>query len=467
MSEPTEADRSEAPGLSPRRQAAVGLVLLLFFEGLLLYQYGWRHQNLLHADLPPLYFATHMAFRHHQSPYDFPAMAEQAPIIEQPVFPFLYPPPSLVPLLPLAMVSYRAAKWGMVLANHLLVPLLAYLLGFRVTRFANPVLGFFAAAAVLLSFPITQTIVHDQINVAVIVLICWSWLGLRRERAGWPGVPLALAVLLKQSPVILLALLVVERRWRALGTAVATLGAALIVSVVAVPGRAWSDWFEVVRPSLFYGRMPVFLFSPACPYNQSLNGAVSRLFLDPSCTPTDSVVPIAGRVLAYGLALAIVGLSLAATWWTSRLPSAIRIDRGFALLLPAMFLVSPLAWEHHLVFVLPSLVVACTLVLNRRRPSAVWACLLAVCALVIALPLPIDHPALRYGLWVHLISLRTYAVLGLWAILLVLSPGSTAIPRRPKPETASHVPRSPHPTTASPASAVRGPSVFFRDRPPC
>ena len=114
MSEPAEAP------VAPRRQAALALLLLLFFEGLLLYQYGWRRENLLHVDLPSFYFATNMALRHGQSPYGFPAMAAQAPVIGQPVFPFLHPPPTLISLAPLALVSYRAAKWAMVAMNHLL-----------------------------------------------------------------------------------------------------------------------------------------------------------------------------------------------------------------------------------------------------------------------------------------------------------------------------------------------------------
>jgi alpha-1,2-mannosyltransferase len=362
-----------------------------------------------------------MAFRHGQSPYDFPAMASQAPVIQQPIFPFLYPPPSLVPLSPLALVSYRAAKWAVVAANHLLVPLLAYLLVFRLSRFPNPAFALFICAFLLLSFPVTQTIVHDQVNIAVTVLICLCWLGVRRHDAWWPGIPLALAVLLKQSPVILIALLALERRWRALFATLTAVVVALVISVVTVSGEAWTEWLEVIRPSLVYGKTPVFLFSPACPYNQSLNGMVSRLFLAPNCTPTELIVPAAGRTMAYALALGIVGLSFAGIRALRRCPSEIRINRGFALLLPAMFLVSPLSWEHHLVFVLPSVVIALNIVVNRSRSFITLSCLLAVCILGIALPLPIDHPFLRHDPWIHLISFRTYTVVLLWVVLLLLS----------------------------------------------
>ena len=233
------------------------------------------------------------------------------------------------------------------------------------------------------------------------------------------GVPLALAVLLKQSPVVFLALLAVERRWRALGAAIAVLGAALAVSLAAMPARAWTDWLDVVRPSLGYGRMPVFLFSPSCQYNQGFNGLVSRLFLAPHCGPTEAVVPFAGRAVIYGLSLAVVGLSLVAVRRMRSSPAETRIDRGFALMLPAMFLVSPLAWEHHLVFVLPSLVVGFGLLLRGRRFSVPSACLLGACTLAIALPLPIDNPALQQEPWFHLVSLRTYAVFALWVFLLL------------------------------------------------
>lgn len=413
---------SESTGTTPSRpQTALALALFVFFEGLLLYQYGWRQQNLLHVDLPSFYFAAHMTFRHDQSPYDFASMGAQAPLIQQPIFPFLYPPPSLVAFAPLALVSYRAAKWVSVVGNHLLAPLLAYLLVFKLNRFSNPVLAIFISAFLLMSFPVTQTIVHDQVNIAVTVLICLCWLGVRRGDAWWPGVPLAFAILLKQSPAILIILLVMERRWRAFFATIMTLAAAVLVSIATVPGEAWAEWVGTIQPSLAYGRMPMHLFSPACPYNQSLNGLVSRLFLEPQCVPTELRVPPVGRVVTYLLAAVMIGLSLLRIWaQRGRGPIECRIGRGFALLLPVMYLVSPLSWEHHLVFLLPSLVVALHAVTEHGRSFLPMGLMLAFCILGIALPLPIDHPFLSHGPWVHLISLRTYVVMVLWGMLFTL-----------------------------------------------
>lgn len=418
---PEASTRVDSPANLSRRRKKIALVLFLFFEGYLLFHYGYRQQRLLHADLPSFYFSAQMAFVEGRSPYDFATMAQQGTIIKQPIFPYLYPPSSLVPLFPFSLVSYDTAKWLMVIGNHLLLVLLAYLLAFRIGRFSDSTLGFFVCALLLISFPSTQTLVHSQVNFMVIVLICLAWLGLRSRDGWWPGISIALAVLLKQSPVILLALLVLERRWKALSASLLVLFGSATVSRFLAPPGTWKEWFEVIRPSLAYGKVPEFLFSPACPYNQSFNGLVSRFFLAPNCTPTDLSVPLAGQASTYLLAVGMIGISMVATYRLRRQTEASRINFGFALLMPTMFLVSPLAWEHHLIFVFPSLFWLCSLVVDQKQiPSLLWIPL-GISLLVISLPLPIDHPFLRQGGWIQLISLRTYGVLVLWIILVYVA----------------------------------------------
>jgi hypothetical protein len=186
-----------------------------------------------------------------------------------------------------------------------------------------------------------------------------------------------------------------------------------------LPSGLWKTWLLEVRPSLGYGRQPLHLFSPACPSNQSLNALVSRFFLEPACAPIDAPLPIAGRVLAYALAIAVLVLSLYAVRRAhlgAALPSIEAADLGFCLFLATMFLVGSLSWEHHLVFAMPGLV---HLLLSAlRQPRGAGELLgLAACLPGILVALPLNHPSLHHGWAQALVSIRTYAVILLWSML--------------------------------------------------
>jgi len=114
-----------------------------------------------------------------------------------------------------------------------------------------------------------------------LLLLCLVWLALRRGREVAAGVLLAVAILIKPTPAILLLYLAARRSWRALAAGGAALALGVAASLVVLPPQLWRTWLLEVRPSLGYGLQPVHLFSPACPSNQSLNAMVSRFFLAP------------------------------------------------------------------------------------------------------------------------------------------------------------------------------------------
>ena len=97
-------------------------------------------------------------------------------------------------------------------------------------------------------------------------------------------------------------------------------------------------------------------------------------------------------------------------------PSIEAADLGFCLFLATMFLVGSLSWEHHLVFAMPGL--ALLLLSALRQPRGAGELVgLAACVPGILVTLPLNHPSLHHGWAQVLVSIRTYAVIVLWSML--------------------------------------------------
>ncbi|MDB5331266.1 MAG: hypothetical protein JWP03_2417, partial [Phycisphaerales bacterium] len=83
------------------------------------------------------------------------------------------------------------------------------------------------------------------------------------------------------------------------------------------------------------------------------------------------------------------------------------------------FLVAPLAWEHHLVYVVPAVVVAILLALRGGGASSRSVGVILAAACVIGWPLAIAKLPLPRLPQVLLVSVKLYAVLVVWAFLLI------------------------------------------------
>ncbi|MDX1996801.1 MAG: glycosyltransferase family 87 protein [Thermoanaerobaculia bacterium] len=399
--------------------ALAAIVVFGLVYGNFLLQYGWRDWQILNVDLPSFHLASHLAFQEGRSPYDRETFLARGPAYDQNIFPFFYPPPSLLLLWPLSWWSYPAAATGFLVVQHLLLVLWLWLV-VRFTRAqSGTALPWLIACGLVACYPVLNTFLHGQVNLLTSVLLLTAGLGYRRGRTGLTAFPLAGAILLKQSPVILLILLVLRRRWRALAATVAILAAATLASYALLPAEAWRDWLVEVRPTLGYGRVPQALFAPSCAFNQSVNGAVARFFLPADCG-VQQEVPVGGRWLTVLLAAVLGAASLFAL---ARRGSSQKDDpwtntRDFALFLPLGFLLSPLSWLHHLVIVLPAAVVALRDAFEHGGRLRRWAVVAA--ALVIGTDVPIvDLAATPYGLGPWLGALPALAVLGLGLALAV------------------------------------------------
>src|SRR5579862_5296192 len=112
---------------SSSRRVLGWLLLFLYFS--FVYNYGAKISSLLYTDFGSFYYGARLVFDNHQSPYDEEALtnaskaAERAGPFEPPrkIYPYLYPPPSLVMFYPLAQLSPGHAKLAMLVVNHVCV----------------------------------------------------------------------------------------------------------------------------------------------------------------------------------------------------------------------------------------------------------------------------------------------------------------------------------------------------------
>lgn len=415
--------------LAQKARLILGLVFLFLYVPFVT-DNGFRAVDRRNVDLPSFYYAADTTFNDQGSPYRSSAWQPIQRELGHQVLPFLYPPPALLLLAPLGQLPYAEAKVAMLVVNHLSVLVLLYLLLFRIFTVPLPdpardpddrnfVRWLMLPLLVLYTLqfhPLMVTLDHGQINLTVLVLLCLFWLGAReRGPAALIALPLAGAILLKTYPALFLPLLVIRRQGKVAAWAGGYVAGAAALSWLVLPRQAWTDWLELVLPTGGYASTPYHLFSPAMPWNQSLNGFTARLFLHPDYAL--GIHPLLARLIPAILALLILAVLCWLARRLSRFPGIGSVNDEFVFVLLSIFLVAPLSWEHHLVFVLPAALLALIHVITGRTGRSMTV-LVGTSVFLMAWPMAFLFKIEKQGLLNLLISLKLFAVVGLWGYFL-------------------------------------------------
>ena len=401
----------------PDGRAALFLVLLLYLP--FAFAYGWHYYPIPHTDFPSFYWPARSLFEAGLSPYDPAILTSATERLGQEVFPLLYPPPALLLLFPLTQMPYETAKIVMLVVNHGLIVLIGYLVVARILRVPfDGRITLLLLAYYFLFEPIQITLNHGQVNLAALLLLCLAWIGARENRHPlWVSLPLALAILVKTYPLVLLLYLIVSRRYRAVLWTVVALAVACALAAIVLPGALWVQYLTEVLPTAGYGRTPHELFSPAAPWNQGINGFVARVFVDNEYSGILVARPALAAPITYVCCAALLSLATFLCFRSSRhQPKPQAVDLEFALFMVTLFLIAPLSWEHHLVFILPSALLAIRL-LVQSEPRRMVAVAVGLAAIILAWDLPVESEEIKEGLLTLAISVKLYAVLILWVYL--------------------------------------------------
>jgi alpha-1,2-mannosyltransferase len=359
------------------------------------------------------YYAAAAALRGnlHANIYDVGVLARSS--ATGTVLPYTYPPLFALLLSPFTLLSFKtlarlwlvgnAAVWlGVAL---LLARELRLLLGSRLAaqpRAASPsvvvrlrswlsddpapLVALAVSATLCLTFaPAAQTLLTGQINFLMLLpLALIPWLT-RTGHERWVGVCVALAAMLKLTPAVLIAYLLLRRRWEAALAALATLLGLTLISLVAVgPGTL----FAFIPQALQVGAGDAGLG-----HNQAL------------FAPLALAAGSAGKVVTL---LGWLVLAAFALWLGRRLWRAPRLtvptgatsaveNACYAIALCAMLLLSPTAWVHHYVWLLPAAALALGLAgrdlmgawgTAEARTAALRLALVVAAAVALGLTLP-------------------------------------------------------------------------------
>ena len=277
--------------------------------------------------------------------------------------------------------------------------------------------------------PVLFSLFVGQINLLLLGAILGGF-ALRDRRPGWAGILLALAAATKVTPILLIAVMAAHRRWRLVGAAAATVLALWIIGWVGAPG-AMTTWITEVLPST--GALAAHHGHPA---NQSLYGLAIRLLAPNTWTTPWLNAPSLVPWVARGGAALLLSLCAARIW--SRAASGRASEAtDAALVVSAMVVVGPLAWESTFALMLAPFLWLWPDPRRRRVVVGAW--------LLIAAQRGLDdfanHPQ-SYPLLVAVPPASALALLGAVIVLVscVISPGSRGPGQVAAPES---LPRDP------------------------
>ncbi|MET7946170.1 glycosyltransferase family 87 protein [Micromonospora sp. NPDC005324] len=251
---------------------------------------------------------------------------------------FTYPPFAALVMLPMAYLPWTAAIVVSVLASVVTTTVLIWWLVDPIARRAGWTRWFALAVALCLAAafePMRETVNFGQVNTLLLFLVAVDLLRLLPAGNRWAGVGIGLATAIKLTPGVFIVYLLVTGRWRAALTASGTAAGVSLLAAALFPDASREFWTEALWNT---GRVGELAFVS----NQSLRGVVARL--DPEHPST--------------LLWLLLVLGTLALWaWRSRAAVAAGDEAtGLALTGAVMCLVSPVTWVHHLVWLLPALI---------------------------------------------------------------------------------------------------------------
>jgi alpha-1,2-mannosyltransferase len=301
----------------------VGSALAIY--ALVLIQGGLHHQDL------DAYLAAGRAVVHGQALYD--------PFLHHP-FPdpslrpaYIYPPVFALLVAPLAILPDPAATviWLLIGQAALAAAMITMLRWLRPTASAVTAI----VVATLTFYPLWVDAVQGQANLLVLLLVGVGISGIVRNKPRF-GAALGVAAALKLTPLLLLAWLLLDRRFRE--------AAWMIGALVAVTGAAALVRFD--DTIVFFRQvLPALAAGTAYYANQSLAGVLSRVFTaNPYTTPWVT--------LSWAFLLPVAGAVVLGALWSWRMRRQPALSRAIAFL-PLLPLVSSVTWPHHLVILLP------------------------------------------------------------------------------------------------------------------
>jgi hypothetical protein len=260
--------------------------------------------------------------------------------------PYMYPPfvaATLTPWARLPAIVWRNVQFALnLLLLFVMAGIIAVLGASRISW-----RGFlWALTLILVSYQVSRA---TKLGQLVPLLASLAWIGLMLVRSGRDlsgGLLIGLVSAVKIFPAALIALLFLDRRYKAAWTATGVLLAAYASSLLLLGMPVHEQWWQPLRD--FAGKVAPFFG------NQSLLGWFVRVGLGYSLLDEMSVSSPWLSVAQWTLTLVFAALVIRFLWprrgslLREQLPLSVGLGMG------ALLLVIPVSWEHYGLFVLPA-----------------------------------------------------------------------------------------------------------------
>ncbi|HEY4394713.1 MAG TPA: glycosyltransferase 87 family protein [Polyangia bacterium] len=258
---------------------------------------------------------------------------------------YVHPPPTLIPVLPLAALPYRAATAAWLALSLGLLGALAWLLA-PLAAEAGVALGPVVLFPLLALWPPVLTNLElGQWSIVLATLLAaghraWER-GHHRRGAAW----MAVAAALKLTPVLLLLALALRER-RAAWRFAAVFGG---ICLVALPLGGLAAWSALLRES----GPNAAAWQTFWHNTLSFRGLWARLFVGGAFARPLVSAPLLARALTLAATIVLLGVAVTATRRAARAP-ADRNREGCVLALWYVLVVilNPLAWPHYAILLL-------------------------------------------------------------------------------------------------------------------
>lgn len=243
----------------------------------------------------------------------------------------LLPPASLLVYAPLAVLPYPLVQGAWIIVSVACLVFVVRQLGALVGVTSWQHLSLMGVLAYAM-FPTRFTLGMGQVNLIALAFVVYAVALVRKNQAVLPGILFAYAMLLKPELVLLLPVMVWARKWPLL----VIISGVLIITEFVARGLVYEGAQYIGIESLFESFIRGWA-SAGVYYNQGLSGLLVRAgFIQPW---------VYGVLSVFVLIITLIArikrpLPFEALLWSS---------------LPVLILVEPIAWQHHLVFLLPTL----------------------------------------------------------------------------------------------------------------
>jgi len=337
-------------------------------------------------------------------------------------YPFLYHPFSVIIFIPLTLFKYFIAQNIWLAIKHISIPIIL-VLGyssiklFRENRISYVVI---ATLCLLLFYPLRFELLCGQVNVLVLLMLMAMYVCYKRKRYMLCSICLALGIVLKQMPVIFLVFFLLLHERKIFIYTVMIVACMTIIVIPLFGLETLRSYTALIVSSGYVQKLPSLPYSAAVPISYSLNCLFIRLFVPNEFMKPVFDNPMLGKIFCYLSCLTLLSFALLSHKKNIVAREDV-IDIKFNLLLITMILISPLGWEHYLVFVFFPCVYLFVAIVESISKKNISFIILSFIALLFIMLKPLDENAFfSSGICVFIVSFKFYGVLLLWGLLYYL-----------------------------------------------